>query len=173
MGLRKCEKNYGNNLSSKQPISCRLHGAESLTHWRPETLAVHCRPSSVDCTGPVQPTGHYMYRTVVAIRTAQWSLYIPRSCHHMYRTVVTIYTASLTFNNSPFCPHSVFMCFVWIWEQTAIISLYSINWVVCITETESVYCAVRTERDLRHVWERIEMPSESWRGNLKETIRTT
>ena len=39
---------------------------------------------------------------------------------------------------------AVFMCFVWIWEQTAIISLYSINWLVCITETESVYCAVRT-----------------------------
>ena len=37
------------------------------------------------------------------------------------------------------------MCFVWIWEQTAIISLYSINWLVCIAETESVYCAVRTE----------------------------
>jgi hypothetical protein len=35
-------------------------------------------------------------------------------------------------------------CFVWISEQTAIISLYSINWLVCITETESVYCAVRT-----------------------------
>ena len=28
------------------------------------------------------------------------------------------------------------MCFVWIWEQTAIISLYSINWLVFITETE-------------------------------------
>jgi hypothetical protein len=38
----------------------------------------------------------------------------------------------------------VFMCFVWIWEQTAIISLYSINWLVCITETECVYCMVRT-----------------------------
>ena len=38
--------------------------------------------------------------------------------------------------NSTFCPHSVFMCFVWIWEQTAIISLYSINWLVFITETE-------------------------------------
>ena len=37
--------------------------------------------------------------------------------------VVTIYTTSLTFNNSTFCPHSVFVCFVWIWEQTAIISL--------------------------------------------------
>jgi hypothetical protein len=36
------------------------------------------------------------------------------------------------------------MCFVWIWKQTAIISLYSINWLVCITETECVYCAVRT-----------------------------
>jgi len=28
------------------------------------------------------------------------------------------------------CPHSVFICFVWIWEPTAIISLYSINWLV-------------------------------------------
>jgi hypothetical protein len=36
------------------------------------------------------------------------------------------------------------MCFVWISEQTAIISLYSINWLVCVTETECVYCAVRT-----------------------------
>jgi hypothetical protein len=49
----------------------------------------------------------------------------------------------LTFSNSTFCPHSVFMCFVWVSEQTAIISLYSINWLVCITETECVYCAVR------------------------------
>jgi hypothetical protein len=47
--------------------------------------------------------------------------------------------------NSTFCPHCVFMCFVWISEQTAIISLYSINWLVFITETYSVYCAVRTE----------------------------
>ena len=37
------------------------------------------------------------------------------------------------------------MCFVWIWEQTAIISLYSINWLVFITETECVYCAVGAE----------------------------
>jgi len=54
-------------------------------------------------------------------------------------------TEHLTVTNSTFCPHSVFTCFVWIWEQTAIISLYSINWLVCITETECVYCAVRTE----------------------------
>ena len=26
---------------------------------------------------PLQPSGHYMYRTVVTICTAQWSLYVP------------------------------------------------------------------------------------------------
>ena len=60
-------------------------------------------------------------------------------------SVVAKCSASLTFNNSTFCPHSVFVCFVWISEQTAIISLYSINWLVCITEKECVYCGVRTE----------------------------
>jgi len=59
--------------------------------------------------------------------------------------VVTICTTNLTFNNSTFCPHSVFMCFVWISEQTAIISLYNINWLVCITKPQSAYCAVRSE----------------------------
>jgi len=47
-----------------------------------------------------------------------------------------VFTANLIFNSSTFCPHSVFMYFVWISEQTAIISLYSINWQVCITEAE-------------------------------------
>jgi hypothetical protein len=39
----------------------------------------------------------------------------------------------------------VFVCFVWISEQTAIISLYYINWLVFITETECAYCAVQAE----------------------------
>ena len=59
-------------------------------------------------------------------------------------TLVTICTASLTSHNSTFCPHSAFMCFVWISGQTAIISLHNINWLVCITQTGCVYCAVRT-----------------------------
>ena len=45
--------------------------------------------------------------------------------------------------NSTFWPHSVLMCFMWISEQTAIISLHSINLPVLKTEAESVYCAVR------------------------------
>ena len=35
------------------------------------------------------------------------------------------------------------ICFIWISEQIAIISLYNINRLVFIPETESVYCAVR------------------------------
>ena len=38
-----------------------------------------------------------------------------------------IYQHIQRFKNSTFCPRSVFTCFVWTSEQTAIISLYSIN----------------------------------------------
>jgi hypothetical protein len=68
----------------------------------------------------VPHSGHYMYRTVITICTAQWSLYVPHSGHYMYHQ----------FNIQQFHvlpTHTVFMCFVWISEQTAIISLYSIN----------------------------------------------
>ena len=63
-------------------------------------------------------------------------IHVHPSGHYMYH--------QFNIHNSTFCPRSVFMCFVWISEQTAIISLYSINWLVFITKTECVYCAVRT-----------------------------
>ena len=82
----------------------------------------------------VLPT-HCIYVFCVDLRTnsdyfptQQWVFY--NRDLTLYRPVVTICTASLTFKNSTFCPHSVFMCFLWIWEQTAIISLYNINWLV-------------------------------------------
>jgi len=59
---------------------------------------------------------------------AQWLLYVPTGL-----TLKILRSA-----------HTVYLCFVWIWEQTAIISLYNINWQVFITETRCVYCAVRT-----------------------------
>jgi hypothetical protein len=40
--------------------------------------------------------------------------------------------------------HTAFMCFVFIWEQTATFATYSINWLVFITEIKSVYSALRT-----------------------------
>ena len=52
------------------------------------------------------------------------------------------------------------MCFVWIWEQTAIISLHNISWLVFTTETVRVYSAVRTE------YFNIEVPSSVWKCEL-------
>jgi len=50
---------------------------------------------------------------------------------------------SIYFKYSQVCPHSVFICSVWILEQTSVISLYNINWLVFITKTECVYCVVQ------------------------------
>ena len=76
---------------------------------------------------------------------------------------------------STFCPHSVFMCFVWIWEQTAIISLYSTNWLVSVTETECVYCAVRTGSLYIIFYKQVPLvrkgptAESKWSSNLKHT----
>jgi hypothetical protein len=56
----------------------------------------------------------------------------------------------LTLLNTMFNPHSVFTFLVC--TQTVSISLYSINWLVCITETECVYCAVRTGSYVQIRW---------------------
>jgi hypothetical protein len=50
-----------------------------------------------------------MLQELIAYFKAQWLLYVP---------------PGLTLNNATFFPHSVFMCFVWISEQTAIVSLF-------------------------------------------------
>ena len=74
---------------------------------------------------------------IISLYSINWLVFITETgCVYCAVRTGSLYTASLTFSNSSFCPHSVFMCFVWIWEQTAIISLYNINWLVFITETE-------------------------------------
>ena len=47
--------------------------------------------------------------------------------------LVTWWTNGLTFSNCTFA-HTIFMCFVFIWEQTATCATYSMNWLVFITE---------------------------------------
>jgi hypothetical protein len=87
---------------------------------------------------------------VVTIFTAKWSLYVPSSGHYMYRTVVTICTASGHYMYHQFyikilrSAHTVYLRVLCGSDNKPIISLYSINWLVLITEKESVYCAVRT-----------------------------
>ena len=62
----------------------------------------------------------------------------------MLKLYVIVYeTPDLTNNISTFCPYRIFICFVWISDQTTIISLYSINWLVFITEMQCVDRAVR------------------------------
>ena len=46
----------------------------------------------------------------------------------------------LTVRHSKFCSQNAFMCLVWVWEQTAIMSLYSMNWLVFAVQKE---CSLR------------------------------
>ena len=98
----------------------------------------------------VLPT-HCIYVFCVDLRTnsdyfpiQHWLISMYNRYLTLYSPVVTICTTSLTLNISIFRPHILFICSIWISEQTTIVSLYNINWLVCITETECVYCAVRT-----------------------------
>ena len=82
--------------------------------------------------------------TKTCLSAARWFNPLQPSGHYMYRTVVTICTTSLAFNNSTFCPQSIFMGFVWIWKQTAIISLYSINWLDFYNSYLTLYSSMVT-----------------------------
>jgi hypothetical protein len=48
-------------------------------------------------------------------------------CVHIALGISPVKSTGYYMYHSTFCPHSVFMCSVWISEQTPIISLYSIN----------------------------------------------
>jgi len=62
--------------------------------------------------------------------------------------------------------HTVFMCFVFIWEQTATCATYSINWLVFMVEMKSVYSAVRT-RSLNKA-----VCASSLKVNIAATVRS-
>ena len=47
--------------------------------------------------------------------------------------------------HSRFCPLSVFTCFVWIWEQTAIFSLHTIEWFALVMVKHCVLCEGESE----------------------------
>ena len=51
--------------------------------------------------------------------------------------LVTLFTTCINILNPAFRSHHIFMCFVWIPEDTAVISLYNINWLGFINKIES------------------------------------
>ena len=65
--------------------------------------------------------------------------------------MVTLCTNRFNIQNTHFLPTQYIMCFVWMLEQTAFFTQYSVNWLVFITETECVYCAVRTEMRIHFI----------------------
>jgi len=71
----------------------------------------------------VPHSGYYVYRAGVTMCTAQWLLCVPHSGYYVYRTVVTMCTTSC--NTHKFCV--LFVCSVWISEQTASIARHSTN----------------------------------------------
>ena len=82
-------------------------------------------------------SGQYMYRTAVTTCTAQWSLYVPHSGHYLYRQ----------FNIQQFYVLPTQCIYVFCVDLRTNSHYFPIqhNWLVCITETVCVYCAVRTE----------------------------
>ena len=68
----------------------------------------------------------FITETVYLLRGMDWVFNpLKPSGHYMYHQ----------FNIQQFYVLPTQCIYVWIWEQTAIISLYSINWLVFITET--------------------------------------
>jgi hypothetical protein len=81
---------------------------------------------------------------------APWSGRISRTATSCLVTEVTIRVCTTSFNIKNV--YTVRMWSVWISEQTAIISLYSINVLIFITEKECAYCAVRTGSSNKKRW---------------------
>lgn len=57
--------------------------------------------------------------------------------------VVIVCTTSLTLKNATFCPLIEYVYFIRILETRVIILLRSLYWLAFVTETKSVYRAVR------------------------------
>ena len=97
-------------------------------------------------SGPLYlSAGHNSINNTISGLNGSELQFIKLNRHKLFKNQLLHYVPpGLTFSNSMFCPPGVFMCFVWIWEQTAIIFLYSIDWLVCLTETECIYCVVWT-----------------------------
>jgi hypothetical protein len=84
---------------------------------------------------------HYMVTCWYAIVCLIWPIDIQK--FHVLCAELP-YTTRVNFQQfyCTFCPHSIFMCFVWIWEQRLFSCTALTDWLVY---PRRVYCAVRTE----------------------------
>ena len=98
----------------------------------------------------VPHSGHYLYHTVVTICTAQWSIFVPHSDHYMYPTVVTICTAQW----SIFCTvqWSLFVLHSGHYMYRKVVTIRTAQWSLYVppgpTQCIYVFCVdLRTNSD--------------------------
>ena len=76
---------------------------------------------------------------------SNWNTIIKQSpCINLLKPTGHVMHQQFNISTTVRSAHTVFVCFVFIWEQTATCATYVVNWLVFITEMKSVYCAVRT-----------------------------
>ena len=110
------------------------------THKRPPPVSILGQPNPVHIPTSLLPQIHSNIIHPSTPRSPQWSL----SLRFPHQDPIHPPLLTHTRHMPTFCPHSVFMSYVLTSEQTAIISLYGIQRLGFITETQSVYCAVRS-----------------------------
>jgi hypothetical protein len=103
---RKLKTGWCHSAHSTPLHTARHHTATDICRTLFNTLNAELNP--ICHLLALLGTHHILHVSRIRVNT------VKPSGHYMYRTVVTICTTSLTFNNFMFCPHSVFMCFVWI-----------------------------------------------------------
>jgi hypothetical protein len=101
-----------------------LFGIFSYRFPRKQVLSFYRMPS---CKWP---------SPLLKLKYAGWQVNLLKPTGHMMHPQFNI-------QQFYFLPHTVLMCFVSIWEQTATSVPYNTNWLIFITEMKSVYCAVR------------------------------
>jgi len=133
----------------------RQNGKKKVCKWKPTSIRTQGRPRN-RCEDDIR-NGMKKLKIKNRISCIQdrnkWKLYVEKaktfkdwSCSAWRRRrenkVVTWCTSSLsTILHSA---HTVFMCFVFIWEQTATSTPYNTKWSGFITEMKRVHSAVRT-----------------------------
>ena len=111
---------HGGSVSS---CICVLYRAAALTAWHTLRRSAGCRFTSTVYRNVRLDVQTYVITTqkIITWQKAAMKTCKPKRVLTLRGPVVTICTAQ------------------WIWEQTAIISLYNINWLVFVTETECVW----------------------------------
>jgi len=80
----------------------------------------------------------------VEVKKSNCACFATRVLNYLNPTAYNTYH-QVQFSNILHADYIAYMCFVWLSERTVIFALYIINWLVFVTEVESVYCAVRAE----------------------------